>query len=159
MGRAPEPILWAVRWYLLFAVSVRDLDRMLARRDVPVGHVSLRRRVQRFAPEFERRLRPHPCPTGSTWHVSEPQVRVGGGWRYLQRAVDGTGRTVEFLLNATGDMAVAAQCSPPAADARSRHHGVGSPPAVAPSTSAVTSGCPDILAPASPRSRAMAFAA
>ena len=54
-----EVILWAVRWYLRFAVSFRDLEEVLAERGVRVDHVSLHRWVQRFAPEFERRLRPH----------------------------------------------------------------------------------------------------
>ena len=62
----PEVILWAVRWYLRFAVSFRDLEEMLAERDVRVDHVSLHRWVQRFAPEIERRVRPHLRPPGRT---------------------------------------------------------------------------------------------
>jgi transposase-like protein len=50
-----EVILWAVRWYLQFPISYRDLERMLADRGVQVDHVSLHRWVQRFAPELERR--------------------------------------------------------------------------------------------------------
>ncbi len=69
--------------------------------------MSLHRWVQRFAPEIERRLRPHLRVPGRTWHVDETYVRVGGGWRYLYRAVDGAGRTVEFLLSAARDAAAA----------------------------------------------------
>ena len=56
-------ILWAVRWYLQFPLSYRDLERRLADRGVAVDHVSLFRWVQRFAPELERRVRRHlrPC--------------------------------------------------------------------------------------------------
>ena len=103
----PEVILWAVRWYLRFSVSFRDLEQMPAERGVRVDHVSLHRWVQRFAPELERRVRPHLRPTGSAWHVDETYIRVGGGWRYLYRAVDGAGRTVEFLLSAARDAAAA----------------------------------------------------
>ena len=53
-----EVILWAVRWYLRFGISYRDLERMLADRGVAVDHTTLYRWVQRFAPELERRLRP-----------------------------------------------------------------------------------------------------
>ncbi len=67
--------------------------------------MSLHRWVQRFAPEIERRLRPHLRVPGRTWHVDETYVRVGGGWRYLYRAVDGAGRTVELLLSAARDAA------------------------------------------------------
>jgi transposase, IS6 family len=67
----PEAILRGVRWYLRFSVSLRDLEEMLADRGVRVDHVSLHRWVQRFAPELERRLRPHLRATGRTWHIDE----------------------------------------------------------------------------------------
>jgi transposase-like protein len=98
-----EVILWAVRWYLRFPISYRDLERMLADRGVAVGHVSLYRRVQRFAPELEKRTRRHLRPCRGPWHVNETFVRVGGGWRYLYRAVDGSGQTIEFMLSARRD--------------------------------------------------------
>ena len=88
-----EVILWAVRWYLRFPISDRDLEAMLADRGVEVDHVTLFRRVQRFAPELERRRRRHLRPCRGPWHVDETFVRVGGRWRYLYRAVDGTGRS------------------------------------------------------------------
>ncbi len=98
-----EVILGAVRWYLRFPVSYRDLERMLADRGVEVDHVSLHRRVQRFAPELEKRVRRYPGPCRGPWHVDKTFVRVGWGWRYLYRAVDGLGQTVDFLLAAKRD--------------------------------------------------------
>jgi transposase, IS6 family len=98
-----EIILWAVRWSLQFPISYRDLERMLADRGVAVDHVSLFRWVQRFAPELEKRLRRHLRPCRGPWHVDETSIRVGGGWRYLYRAVDGTGQTIDFLLSAKRD--------------------------------------------------------
>jgi len=98
-----EVILWAVRWYLQFPLSYRDLERMLADRGVAVDHTTLYRWVQRFAPELERRIRRHLRPCRGPWHVDETYVRVGGAWRYLHRAVDGTGQTIDFLLSATRD--------------------------------------------------------
>jgi transposase-like protein len=98
-----EVILWAVRWYLQFGLSYRDLERMLADRGVQVDHVSLYRWVQRFAPELERRVRRQLRPCRGPWHVDETYVRVGGAWRYLYRAVDGSGQTIDFLLSATRD--------------------------------------------------------
>ena len=98
-----EVILWAVRWYLSFPVSYRDLERMLADRGVEVDHVSLFRWVQRFAPELEKRVRRHLRPGRGSWHVDETYIRVDGDWRYLYRAVDGTGQTIDFLLSATRD--------------------------------------------------------
>src|SRR4051794_12932252 len=102
-----EVILWAVRWCLQFPVSYRDLERMLADRGVEVDHTTMYRWVQRFAPELEKRMRRHlrPCrgPCRGPWHVDETCVRVDGQWRYLYRAVDGTGQTIDFLLSAKRD--------------------------------------------------------
>src|SRR3712207_4250753 len=87
-----EVILWAVRWYLRFGISYRDLEAMLADRGVAVDHVTLYRWIQRFAPALEWRLRRHLRPCRGPWHVDETYVRVAGEWRYLYRAVDGTGQ-------------------------------------------------------------------
>src|SRR5918992_1533781 len=98
-----EVILWAVRRSLQFPLSDRDLERMLADRGVAVDHVTLYRWVQRFAPALERRLRRHLRPCRGPWHVDETSVRVGGAGRYLYRAVDGTGQTIDFMLSAKRD--------------------------------------------------------
>ena len=99
-----EVILWAVRWYLQITLSYRDLERILVDRGVAVDHVSLFRWVQRFAPELERRPRRHLLrPCRGPWHVNETFVRVGGAWRYLYRAVDGTGQTIDFLHSTKRD--------------------------------------------------------
>ncbi len=102
-----EVVLWAVRWYLQFPVSYRDLERRLAGRGVQVDYVTLFRWVQRFAPELERRLRRQLRPCRGPWHVDETYIRVGGEWRYLYRAVDGAGQTIEFMLSARRDKAAA----------------------------------------------------
>ena len=98
-----EVILWAVRWYLQFPISYRDLERMLADRGVAVDHTTMYRWVQHFAPELEKRMRRHLHPCRGPWHVDETYIRVIGQWRYLYRAVDGTGQTVDFLLSAKCD--------------------------------------------------------
>ena len=59
--------------------------------------------VQRFAPELEKRTRRHLRPCRGPWHVDETYIRVDGEWRYLYRAVDGTGQTIDFLLSAKRD--------------------------------------------------------
>jgi IS6 family transposase len=66
-----EVVLWAVRWYLRFPISYRDLEAMLADRGVEADHVTLYRRVQRFAPELEKRVRRHLRPCRGPWHVDE----------------------------------------------------------------------------------------
>src|SRR3712207_44357 len=104
-----EVILWAVRWYLQFPISYRDLEQMLADRGVEVDHTTLSRWVQRFAPELEKRMRQHLKPCRGPWHGDETYIRVDGRWRYLYRAVDGLGQTIDFLLSAKRDKRAAQQ--------------------------------------------------
>ena len=78
-----EVILWAVRWYLQFPISYRDLEAMLADRGVAVDHTTMYRWVQRFAPELEKRMHRHLRPCRGPWYVDETYIRVSGQWRYL----------------------------------------------------------------------------
>src|SRR5271157_4801950 len=94
----PEVILLAVGWYLRFSLSYRDVEDLLAERGLLVDHVTVWRWVQRYAPEMERRLRSRLKPTTDSWRVDEMYIRVKGKWRYLYRAVDSSGATLDFLL-------------------------------------------------------------
>src|SRR5437762_9637018 len=99
----PEVILLAVGWYLRFSRSYRDVEELLAERGIAVDHVTLWRWVQRYAPELARCLRKHLKATNDSWRVDETYVRVKGQWRYLYRAVDSSGATLDFLLSAKQD--------------------------------------------------------
>jgi transposase-like protein len=76
---------------------------MLADHGVVIDHTTMYRWVQRFAPELEKRVRQHLRPCCGPWHVDKIYVRLDGKWRYLYRAVDGTGQIIDFLLNAKRD--------------------------------------------------------
>src|SRR5918992_5948022 len=102
-----EVILWAVRWYLMFPISYRDLELMLADRGVEVDHTTLFRWIQAYAPELEKRIRPHLHRSNGSWRVDETYVKVKGRWTYLYRAVDSRGQTIDFLLSAKRDAAAA----------------------------------------------------
>ena len=78
-----EVILWAVRWYLMFPVSYRDLELMLQDRGVELSHTTLFRWIQAYAPEPEKRMRPRLRPSNGSWRVDETYVRVKGRWAYL----------------------------------------------------------------------------
>src|SRR6202011_1741333 len=99
----PEVILLAVGWYLRFSLSYRDVEELLAERGLHADHVTVWRWVQRYAPELQRRLRGHLKPTNDSWRLDETYVRVKGKWRYLYRAVDSSGATIDFLLSAKQD--------------------------------------------------------
>jgi len=98
-----EIILLCVRWYLRYALSYRDLEEMMAERGLSVDHTTIYRWVQRYAPELEKRCRPHLKTTTDSWRVDETYVKVKGVWMYLYRAVDSHGNTLEFHLSATRD--------------------------------------------------------
>ena len=104
---APALILCAVRWYLRYSLSLRDVEELLAERGLAADHTTIWRWVQRYAPELEQRLRRHLKPTNKSWRVDETYIRVNGHWCYLYRAIDSTGATIDFLLSALRDAAAA----------------------------------------------------
>jgi transposase, IS6 family len=102
-----ETILWAVRWYLQFPISSRDLERMFSDRGIQVDHTTLFRWIQAYAPELETRIRLHLHMTNGSWRVDETYIRVKSEWVYLYRAVDASGQTIDFLLSPKQDAAAA----------------------------------------------------
>src|ERR1700694_3839616 len=105
----PEIIVCAVRWYLRFSLSYRDVAELLMERGLPADHTTIWRWVQRYAPELNKRCRRQLKPTNGSWRVDETYICQGGNWRYLYRAVDSTGATVDFWFSAERDAAAAKQ--------------------------------------------------
>jgi transposase, IS6 family len=100
-------ILWALRWYLAFPISYRDLALMLSDRGVGVDHSTLFRWVQAYAARLEQRIRRHLRACTGSWRVDETYIKVKGVWTYLYRAVDSLGQTIDFLLSTRRDAAAA----------------------------------------------------
>ncbi len=94
----PEVILLAVRWYLRYGLSYRDLEELLAERGIEVDHVTLYRWVQRFTPLIVEAARPCRHAVGDRWFVDETYVRVAGTWRYVYRAVDQYGQVIDVYV-------------------------------------------------------------
>jgi transposase-like protein len=95
----PEVITLAIRWYLRFGLSYRDVEELLAERGTQLDHVTVYRWVQRFAPEFAEAATPRRHAVGDRWHVDETYVKVGGTWRYLFRAIDQFGQVIDVFLS------------------------------------------------------------
>jgi IS6 family transposase len=98
-----EVIAVAVRWYLRYGQSYRDLEELLAERGIEVDHVTISRWVQTFTPEFIDAARPPRHATGDRWFVDETYVKVAGRWTYLYRAVDQHGQIIDVLVSQRRD--------------------------------------------------------
>jgi len=101
----PEVITVAVRWYLRYGLSYRDVEELLAERGIEVDHVTVQRWVQRFTPLFIDAARPCRHAAGERWFVDETYVKVAGRWIYLYRAVDQFGQVIDVLASPKRDSA------------------------------------------------------
>jgi transposase-like protein len=99
----PEVIVVAVRWYLRFNLSCRDVEEPLAERGVEVDHVTVFRWVQRFTPLLADAARFTRHTPGDRWHVDDTCVKVNGAWRYVYRAVDQFGQVIDVLISPRRD--------------------------------------------------------
>ncbi len=103
----PEIIVLAVRWYLRYGLSYRDVEERLAERGIEVDHVTVHRWVQRFTPRLADAARPCRHAVGDRWFVDETYVKVGGRWRYVYQAVDQHGQIIDVYVSARRDVPAA----------------------------------------------------
>ncbi|MDQ3763933.1 MAG: IS6 family transposase [Actinomycetota bacterium] len=101
----PDVIMVAVRWYLRYALSYRDVEELLAERGIEVDHVTIYRWVQRFIPLLIDAARPCRHAPGDRWFVDETYVKVAGRWVYLYRAIDQFGQVIDVLIAEKRDLA------------------------------------------------------
>ncbi len=103
----PTMILLCVRWYCRYSLSYRDLEELMRERGLAIDHTTVWRWVQQYAPEINKRIRPHLKLAGASYRVDETYIKVGTQWKYLYRAVDKHGNTIEFMLSAKRDASAA----------------------------------------------------
>src|ERR1700738_1452408 len=99
----PEVIMVAVRWYLRYGLSYRDVEELLVERGIEVDHVTVYRWVQRFTPLLIDAARPCRHTPGDRWFVDETYVKVAGRWVYLYRAIDQFGQAFAGGVSKNGD--------------------------------------------------------
>jgi transposase-like protein len=99
----PDVIMLAVRWYLRFGLSYRDLEELLAERGIQVDHVTIYRWVLRFTPLLADTARPCRHRVGDRWQVDETYVKVAGQWRYVYRAIDQFGQVIDVYVSSRRD--------------------------------------------------------
>jgi transposase-like protein len=103
----PDVTVLAVRWYLRFGLSFRDVEQLLAERGVEVDHVTIYRWVHRFTPLLADAARPCRHAVGDRWQVDETYVKVAGRWRYAYRAIDQFGQVIDVFVSPRRDVGAA----------------------------------------------------
>jgi putative transposase len=101
-------ILVCIHWYVAYPLSYRHLEEMMQGRGVFVDHSSINRWAIKFLPLLEKVFRrKYKRPVGGSWRMDETYIKMNGAWKYLYRAVDKEGKTIDFLLRAKRDKTAA----------------------------------------------------
>jgi transposase-like protein len=96
-------ILMGVRWYVAYPLSYRHVEELMEERGVSVDHATIQRWVVKYSPPLEEAFHHHKRPVRGSWRMDETYIKVKGEWRYLYRAVDKSGQTIDFLLTEERD--------------------------------------------------------
>ncbi len=114
-----DVIRQCVRWYPNYSLSLRNLEELMAERRVVVDHSTLHRWAIRFMALLYKSFGRHKRMVERRWRMDQAYIKVKGQWKYLYRAVDTSGHTVDFLLTTRRDTAAAIRFFRKAI----RHHG------------------------------------
>ena len=93
-----DVILTCVRWYVAYPLSYRQVEELMRERGVSVDHATVHRWVVKYSPPLEAAFHRRKRPVWRRWRMDETFLKVKGQWRYLYRAVDKQGQTIDFLL-------------------------------------------------------------
>ena len=93
-----EIILMGMRWYLAYPLSYRHVEELMEERGVPVDHATIQRWVVKYSPQLEAAFHRRKRSVCLSWRMDETYIKVKGQWRYLYRAVDKHGQTIDFVL-------------------------------------------------------------
>jgi putative transposase len=100
-------IITSLRWYFAYSLSYRDIEELMMERGVVVDHSTINRWVVKFGHQIAAEVKKLRRKIGISWRLDETYIKVSGNWRYLYRAVDKTGNTVDFLLTAKRNLQAA----------------------------------------------------
>ena len=96
-------VLMAVRWYVAYALSYRDIEELMNERGVKVSHATVQRWVVEYSPELMEKARKVMKSSAESWRMDETYIKVKGQWVYLYRVVDKFGNTIDFMLSKKRD--------------------------------------------------------
>ena len=99
----PEVILMGIRWYVAYPLSTRHVEELMEERGVPIDHATIQRWVVKYSPRLEEAFHRRKRAVWVSWRMDETYIKIKGVWRYLYRAVDKQGQTIDFLLTEQRD--------------------------------------------------------
>nr|WP_230389712.1 IS6 family transposase [Piscirickettsia salmonis] len=97
-------IMMAIRWYIAYTLSYRDIEELMAERGIQVDHSTIHRWLLSIEGRFKKRYKRQP---GASWRLDETYIKIKGQWYYLYRAIDKHGDTIDFSLSERRDEAAA----------------------------------------------------
>jgi len=103
----PDIMLMGVRWSIAYPLSTRHVEELMRERGVSVDHSTINRWVIKYSPQLEEAFHRRKRPVWVSWRMDETYRKVKGEWRYLYRAVDKQGQTIDFLLTEQRDQEAA----------------------------------------------------
>jgi putative transposase len=98
----PAVSLMGVRWYLAYPLSTRHVEELMAERGVTVDHATINRWVIKYSPLLEEAFQRRKRPVWVSWRLDETYIKVKGEWKYLYRAVDKYGKTIDCCSPSSG---------------------------------------------------------
>jgi putative transposase len=102
--RFPTEIISHCVWlYHRFDMSFRAVEELMFERGVQLSYETVRRWCLKFGSEYARRLKRRRALPGDKWHLDEVFLNIGGERRYLWRAVDQVGNTLDILVTRERD--------------------------------------------------------
>ena len=96
-----EIIMQALRYYLAYKLSYREIEEIFAERNIRFDHSTLNRWVIKYAPLLEANFRKRKRKVADSWRMDETYIKVKGKWVYYYRAVDKYGAIIDFYLSET----------------------------------------------------------
>ena len=96
-------IMQALRYYLAYKLSYREVEEMFAERNIHFDHSTLNRWVIKYAPQLEAIFRKRKRRVSRSWRMDETYIKIKGRWVYYYRAVDKYGAIIDFYLSETRD--------------------------------------------------------